>query len=774
MVLILAITVAVSASAAIAAKARSSATPTPPPYPSFQIPGGPVIDDQPIALDEEQQEKVRAFFTQFAAAVRTPDGPSDELFDWTEIASSTPEDALDPPPGPDGLPRESHWHGRLVVQSELSQWKRWDWTKINIRKVTRRPDGAAIEAIVWHPIRDGKTVLRRWTLTESSDGLRLLGWEDLRTGITSRDRAYARAAASLSPSVRKQRQWQFDDVTQIHRSIDKRNWEEAQNTLTRLKAVRFDGALQYPIDLAEARFALLHRQSEVEEWDQDLAVEILEDLVTKHPERLATYPLLAETHLLGEEHQRVIEVCDAYMAVTGDDPDMLALRGSARAALILPDDAAADFTAALALDKYQPRAVNWQRQQANPAGKKAIADVLATAPDAPALFDSLVEWATIDDDWPAVLALAERYRMLRPKDARWLHPQVEALLREGRTADALTAVKAALPTFPSADRPPVVSRLTHTLIQFNLADKVYATVPTADAPAAFQLLAEHFEMRRGRWRNDEVAKEPQEAATKALTDLIAAHRKTHPDDPKLALHDGRLLLDTKQYQKAVAVLTPAVVKHPITGDTAKDWQSGYHSLLHELVHARYKCGQSAEAFRELKPQSDVFFQLADLTITDKDADGLTRLLDERKKVGGETTDEMYWRAEADRIAKRYAEAATKYHKYLTTPGDEMRYLWSARPSLIRCLVMAGDIAAAEKAAADAPANTVPYTLRAVLLVKTGKPADAEQLLRERATMGWTGGMYADEDLGPILKGDPAFAVFRKDFPPPDDKPKPPR
>lgn len=777
MVLVLTVTVAVSVSAAVAANARATATTarSSPPPTDWATPGvgGP---GQTIDFDEAQDtEKVKAFFAKFAVAVGTPNGPPDELFDWSEMTAAVPDDALDPPPGPDGQPRESNWHGRQVVQSELSQWRRWDWAKANVRKVNRRPDNAAVEAIVWHPVRDGKTVFRRWTFTDSPDGLQLLGWEDLRTGITSRDRAYSRAASSLSPNVRKQRQWQFADVTQVHQHIDRRNWEEAKATLDRLKTVRFDGDLQYAVDLAEARYALTHRQFDADDWDQDLAVEILEDVVAKHPERLAAYPLLAEAHLLGEEHLRAIEVCDAYLAVTGDDPDLLTLRGSARAALILTDDAAADFTAALALDRHQPRAVNWQRQQANAAGKKAVAEALATAPDAPALFDSLVEWATRDEDWPAVLALAERYRTLRPKDARWLHPQVEALLHEGKATDALTLMKTALPTVPPADRPPLVTRLTQTLIGFNQAEKVYAAVPSVDAPAAFAVLAQHFEILRGRWANGAVAKEPQEAATKALTELIAAHRKAHPDDPKLALHEGRLLLDSKQYQKAADLLAPAVAKHPFTGDATKDWQSGYHPLLIELVVARYKSGQAVEAYRELKPQPDVFLQLADLIITDKDADGLTRLLDERKKVGGETPDELYWRAETDRIGQRYADAARKYSDYLTNASDEARYVWAARPYLVRCLIRAGDLAAAEKQVKDWPGDMAPNTLRAVLLVKSGKPADAERLLRDQlAPKGWAGHLYTDDDLGPILKGDPAFAVFRKDFPPPDDKPKSPR
>ncbi len=773
LVLVLAITAAISVSKTLAAQARANGAP----QAKWSPPIVPGVDarnpfDPNVGVDAEEDEaKVRAFFTRFAAAVRDPNGLPDDLFDWSELAAAVPEDAV-----PET--REAYWYGRLVVQSEHVLWRQWDWAKADVRKVSRRPDGEAIEAVVVHTARDGKTAKRRWTLTESPDGLGVLGWEDLRTGMTARDRAYARAAASTSPSLRRQRNWRYEQVPEVHRLIDQKKWADATTRLNELKAVKFDGDLQYAVDLAEARLALNYRLFDDGDWDDELAVEILEDLVSKHPERLAAYPLLAETHLKAEEYRRAIEVCDACLSVTGPEADVLALRGAAHAALLEHVEAEDDFTAAEKLDLYQPRVMNYRRQMANVAGKRAVADTLATAPDAAALFDALVGWAMSDQDWVGVQALAERYRTLRPKDTRWVHPLVHALLETENVDDAVSVFKAGMQAAKGVERTNLVNKFAHAMIAAEQTDRVYAAVPSPEGRTAFRILAEHHELPRNRWVNDfhpspSITKE-RERTAKALTDLIATHRKAHPDDPFLALHDGRLKYDAGQYKQAAEVMSTALAKLQPTGDMNRDTESGYLPLRRDLVQARYKAGEAMAAFRELNQSAEVFDQLVELLLTDKDSAGLTNLLDARKQAGGETPNEMYWRAEVDRLAKRHADAAKKYGEYLRAdePGA---FQWAARSQRVRCLVRADDIATAGKEVTAAPTDGVPTELRALVLAKSGRNADAEQLLRDSLTARpWANGMYADEDLGPILLG-PDFAAFRRDFPPPADaKPAPPR
>jgi hypothetical protein len=307
-----------------------------------------------------------------------------------------------------------------------------------------------------------------------------------------------------------------------------------------------------------------------------------------------------------------------------------------------------DFTAALSLDRHQARAVNYRRQVAGVAGKKAVADTLVTAPDPATLFDALVGWAIADHDWAGARALAERYRALRPKDSRWAHPLVVALLEAEDADGAVAAFQAGVKLTSDEGRALAVERFARTMVVHGQTSRVYAAVPPADARPAFRVLAEQFEFRRGRADISGGATEHQAAAAKALEELIATHRKSHPDDPQLALYDGRLKYDRGQYKQAAEVIAPALAKLTLTGDANRDTQSGYLPLRRELVLARYKAGDAVGAFRDLKPQAEVFGQLVDLLLSDKDAAGLTRLLDARKQAGGETPDELYWRAEADR------------------------------------------------------------------------------------------------------------------------------
>jgi tetratricopeptide (TPR) repeat protein len=772
MATVLVVAVTVSVNVTMTAKAKAADPPfTPVQRADYDGVGENNPLDPNVPRDAAEDEaNVRAYFARFAEALRDPDGLPDDLFDWAELLAAVPEDAVEPPVQPDGTPQESKFYARGVIRIEMAVWKTWDWKKTDVRKVMRRPDGEAIEAVVVHRTADGKFAKRRWTFSDSFDGLRVLGWEDLHTGLTARDRTYARATAGLSPSVRKHRHWRYEQLADVHRLIDAKQWADAEERLDQLRVVRFDGDLQCAVDLAEARLALGYRLFDDGDWDEELATEILEDLVSRHPHRLAAYPLLAETHLTAGDYLRAIEVCDAALGVTGDDADLLAVRGAARSALLENDDAEADFAAALALDPFQPRAVNHRRQQAAPADKKKVADLLATAPDATTLFDSLVQSAIVDADWDGVIALAERYRGLRPKEVRWVSPLVTAYLTIDRVADAEAVFKAGLKVSPPSERAAVVERFVWAMIGHNKQDRVYAAVPSADAPVAFRLLAESYEASRLRWVKtpDPATKGQREKATNDLTDLIALHRKTHPDDTRLALHDGRLKLDRGQFKEAAGVLATAYAKLTYTGDPSQDHQSGAASILRELVLAKYKSGQAVECFREVKPAAVVFDQLMDSIITDADAATLSKLLDARQAAGGDTPHELYYRAEADRLANRHAAAAAKYADYLKGETDDDKgFHWAARANRIRCLVRAGDTAAAGREVKANAATGVAVELRALVLVKEGKTADAEKLLRETlATRPIANWLYADADLGPILKADADFAAFRKDFPPP--------
>lgn len=772
MVLVLALTAVVSAVKAAEKDARRNAPSQPaflPETSALTSRVGGVIDDGPPAEnDEGDVEAVAAFFKLLNTTLRDPNATVEDLIDWSDMTSELPDDVATLPGLDDGTERDALWCARTVVQGETSQWKRWNWEKVQVRKVVRREGGGVVDAVVWHPTADGKVVKRRWTFSPAPDGFLALGWEDLRTGLTAKDRTHARACGSLSPSVRRQRQSQLDDVTGVHRLVDERNWESARRMVDRLRAIRFDGGLQYPVDLAEARLAFSHRLSSQGEWDQDLAVEILEDLVTRHPERLAAHFWLAEVHLLGEEYPRVIEVCDGLLGVTGDDPDALAMRAAARHALLQPAEAKADFEAALALDPHQPRALNWQREEADAAGKKAIAGKLATAPDPRGLFDALNEWATDDGDWPAVQALAEKYRSLRPKDPRWGWPLIESLVRQGQPEKATEPFLQALSQSDPADRERLVLQFTTAMIETRKADAVYAVIPKGEAAVAFRRLAEHYEMTRGRQpAPSHEALVPKAEVVKPLVELIDAHRKQHPTDPRLALHDGRLKIDQRQYDKAVEVLSPAVAAATPTGDAVADWKSGYSALLSELLLAQYKRGKALDAYRELKHNPDVFAELAERYVTDKDGRGLNALLDERAKAKADPADELFWRAEGYRLNGKHDLAAANYKQYLAAKGEFLVYGHRARTGRCRSLLKTGEFATAAKEFGEPAGDDLPIELRAAVLAKANRAAVAEQLLRDHlATLPWTlARFYADDDLGPLLRG-PDFATFRKDFPPP--------
>ena len=188
-------------------------------------------------------------------------------------------------------------------------------------------------------------------------------------------------------------------------------------------------------------------------------------------------------------------------------------------------------------------------------------------------------------------------------------------------------------------------------------------------------------------------------AAKVLTELIDIHRQAHPDDPFLALHEGRLKYDAGQCKQAAEVMSPVLAKLPRTGDPNRDLESGYLPLRREMILARYKAGEAAVAFRELQPHSEVFAQLVDLLVTDKDASEVHRqvarevlagkrpssLPGARKYFEPGQQDAVYKQVQAGKAALARGEQISERTKLLIKVGykydaDGIRKKWSGEGS----------------------------------------------------------------------------------------------
>jgi hypothetical protein len=344
---------------------------------------------------------------------------------------------------------------------------------------------------------------------------------------------------------------------------------------------------------------------------------------------------------------------------------------------------------------------------------------------------------------------------------------VNALVQTDRVSEVKGVFRDAA-AFTPDERKAVVARFVTAMTVADKQTEAYPLVPDADAPSAFRLLTEnlYFEYEP----QGDAGQKRQEKNLAALKALVVLHAKKHPTDVWLAVADGRAKNADGDHAGAVVVLTAALSKVPHVNDYSKDYDSGYLALKVELLTAWYKTGKAVVALRELKPTDGVFRDLARRFTSDKDATGLDKLIDAREKLPDEFADRLYWRAEAARVGEKHAAAAKMYAEYLSGPRTHDTYdphRWEAEENLIRCLLRAGDTKGAEKECRE----ETPAVVRAAVKVACGKKAEAEELLRQVLQWGdWMRAtVYTDPDLGPMLKTDPAFAAFRKDFPPPDAK-----
>jgi tetratricopeptide (TPR) repeat protein len=704
-------------------------------------PAGPWVD-----AEKDEHAEIKKYFARFGEAVLDPASDLSDVFWYHDLMPSTPSGS-----GLDESFAPAERFGRTVVRRERAIWRGWDWTKTDVRKVTKLSDSDRYEAIVWHTAKDGPRVKRRWHLMDTGNQTFVaLGWEDLVTGISAWDLATAEAQATgLSRQAREQ--GRFRELLQVYRHLDADRFEDARKVLDRLQRVRFESTLQYAVDLAEVRYAVRVLGSH--------QLDLCEELVSRDPSRLAAHLLLAEMCLMAEEYERVKEVCDSYRTVVGDDPDALALKAEAHYRLIETDEATALFEQARKLDPFQPMVLNWVRRDLPSMRKYEIADRLAQAPQPDRLFGVLARGAKADEDWLALEVLGQKFRAMKPTDPRGPAQLIQARCAQKKPEEAVAAYRESILNLVGMDRMKLTDSLFDGLMFTNELSRMYEAVPDDLAGAVFRRLSGAF------WARVDVPK--QEADAKLIAKLMEQHRKRFPDDIWLSYCEGRLAMQKDDTITAAKQFAAALAKIMYTGDLEADSKSGYSELQYQQTRVLYKLGRSDEALRNLKPTAAVFGQLAWIHTANQDAAGLSQLLNERKKVEPQASDLAYWQAELHWMKNEYPAAAEQYRAFL---DREEFQLFSdregARQRLVRSLIRCQK---AKEAAVEFATWEYPLAVFSVLvLAAQGDVAAADRKARELLeTSPYLDRIfYGDADLGPILKGEP-FAQFRKDFPPPE-------
>jgi hypothetical protein len=192
-----------------------------------------------------------------------------------------------------------------------------------------------------------------------------------------------------------------------------------------------------------------------------------------------------------------------------------------------------------------------------------------------------------------------------------------------------------------------------------------------------------------------------------------------------------------------------------------------YMLRNGLIRVKIKTGKVAELYRELGPSRENFQDLGFACLNDKNAGQLDALIAARRQDNGDDQDLTAWGLDSLWLKKEYKQAVDLIQKHRDGLFDQPRYRDKGDNYLVRGLVKLGRPGDAVK---EAEALFKSKRITSVLLVlahaSTGDVAQTvavvERLVNERFVVA---NCYRDEDLGPILRGEP-FAPFRARFPEP--------
>jgi hypothetical protein len=185
-----------------------------------------------------------------------------------------------------------------------------------------------------------------------------------------------------------------------------------------------------------------------------------------------------------------------------------------------------------------------------------------------------------------------------------------------------------------------------------------------------------------------------------------------------------------------------------------------------LIRARIKLGKTAETYRELGANSQVFQEIAVQCMNLKDGPQLDRLLTEHRKAVPAAKNLAAWDVEALWLKKEYQGVieAIDADKTLLKSAT---YRWKCESHLVRSYVRlkkpndALRVAEAFSKRANGPTTLLPLALAA-----SGDVKGLLGHLESKRTLRYIiDDCYRDEDLGPLLRSE-AFKEVRAQFPPP--------
>ncbi len=264
-------------------------------------------------------------------------------------------------------------------------------------------------------------------------------------------------------------------------------------------------------------------------------------------------------------------------------------------------------------------------------------------------------------------------------------------------------------------------------------------------------------------------------------DLIARHGSLDPTDPWVDYVLGQLLMRKgdhagadRKFAEAEANLPSVKAKPKRTdpGAEEEDPDADRETIRDARIRAWYKQGKGLAALAEFGHTTEGFTALAWLFDSDKDWFGFERLIAayaEKKQID---TDLSIWGGKLAYGKKDYSAAARFFEQHLEKLSDEepySHYRYIAIDQLIRSYVRIGKPGLAQRVV-DKYCQKEKHPSQKVLAAAANRNLEAVMAAMAEAAGDRPNGaawLYADEDIGPLLRLS-EFRTVREKFPEPND------
>ncbi|MCI0682397.1 MAG: hypothetical protein L0Y71_09850 [Gemmataceae bacterium] len=475
-----------------------------------------------------------------------------------------------------------------------------NWTETEIRSVKKLQGNEAV-VIARHRGADGTTFKLRWWFSKRTGAWRVFDYEDLDAGMRVTT-VMASMTAQMTPGKVAGITAAVQHLQQAMVAAIQRNPEAAERHL------RQTDGFQLPRELDALR-SMTRGLVHIQRNQPKEALASFDKAQGFNPDMPILQLLKAMACNDLGEHAAALGHLEAYQALLGDDANTCVELGQALLGLQRIPEAQAAYRKALDHDAKNADAFMGLMHALGPDDPHEELAMRFAKLDRPhENFDICAQDCRQAQDGASLEQIALAMRKIDPTyepvvyhlglSKLWLgKSEAAAELFQGVFAKEKNAVK----------RREYLDGYVQAMVDLGKAMEAYRSLP--DAGEALERLG--AELRR-RFPRDE------------LRQLLAEHRKKHPDDVRLLLYQGELHVDDGRYALADKAFAAAVAAKP-PADVLQPFE-------YSRIVARYHTGNALAAWREIGSRRQTFSQLAHLCLNDDNDKLLQTLLDAHAKA----------------------------------------------------------------------------------------------------------------------------------------------